>query len=83
MTDEERQELIATLQWYGDRMERDLSSPMRAAADEIERLAALVQSNANLDAVVTTCPKCGKPVTSYWHKDNSGCESRPEYGLIA
>lgn len=43
----------------------------------------LAQSDARLDAVVTTCPKCGKPVTSYWHKDNSGCESRPEYALIA
>jgi cell division protein FtsB len=40
MTNEERQELIATLRWYEDRMERDLSSPMRAAADEIDRLTA-------------------------------------------
>jgi ribosome recycling factor len=40
LTDEERQKLVAKLRWYGDRMERELSSPMKEAADEIERLAA-------------------------------------------
>jgi hypothetical protein len=38
MTDEERQKLLATLRWYGDRMERELASPMKAAAEEIEQL---------------------------------------------
>jgi hypothetical protein len=45
MTDEERQKLVAKLRWYGDRMERELSSPMREAANEIERLTAFVQSD--------------------------------------
>jgi hypothetical protein len=47
MTDEERQKLVsAKLRWYGDRNERGLSSAMGEAADEIERLATLAQSDA-------------------------------------
>lgn len=32
---------------------------------------------------VSRCPGCGKDVTTYWMKDNTGCVSRPEYVLIA
>jgi hypothetical protein len=39
MTNEERRELCTILRWYGDRLEKELSGPMREAADEIERLA--------------------------------------------
>lgn len=31
----------------------------------------------------TTCPGCGEKVTSYWASDNTGCDSRPEYTLVA
>jgi hypothetical protein len=50
MTDEELQKLIATLRWYGDRMELALSSPMRAAADELVRLAKEVKRLQNVMA---------------------------------
>jgi hypothetical protein len=43
MTDEERQKLCKTLRWYGDRLERELSDPMREAANELERLAERLQ----------------------------------------
>ena len=35
-----------------------------------------------VDPFVCTCPGCGKPVTTYWMKDNTGCV-RGDYDLIA
>ncbi len=35
-----------------------------------------------VDAVVVPCPGCGKPVTTYWMQDNTGCLPG-DYDLIA
>ena len=35
------------------------------------------------EPVVSTCCRCGKPVTSHWMKDGTGCVSKPEYVLVA
>jgi len=40
-------------------------------------------SNDLTEPVVSTCPACGLPVTTYWMQDNTGCVSRPEYTLVA
>lgn len=40
-------------------------------------------TNEKLEPITTACPGCGKTVISYWHKDNRGMESRPEYVLVA
>ena len=41
------------------------------------------QESHIVEPLVTKCPGCGEPVTSYWMKNNTGCISRPEYTLIA
>jgi len=36
------------------------------------------------EPVVSKCPGCGKDVTTYWMKNNTGCLSKPEeYVLVA
>lgn len=39
--------------------------------------------DSRVEEVASSCPECGKQVITYWRKDNTGCESHPDYVLVA